>query len=34
MAVGFIVAVGVYHVLRRWGRDKKYIGWMVRTENK
>jgi predicted benzoate:H+ symporter BenE len=29
MAVGFVAAVGVYHALRRWGRGKKYIGWMV-----
>ena len=34
MAIGFVVAVGVYHILRKWGRDKKYIGWMVRTEDK
>jgi len=29
MAVGFAVAVAAYHALRRWGKDKKYIGWMV-----
>ncbi|MFQ6122258.1 MAG: putative sulfate/molybdate transporter [Dehalococcoidales bacterium] len=34
MAVGFIVAVGVYHILRKWGKDKKYIGWMARAEDK
>jgi len=34
MAIGFVVAVGVYHILRKWGRDKRYIGWMVRTEDK
>ncbi|MBI3040505.1 MAG: hypothetical protein HYY80_02440 [Chloroflexi bacterium] len=30
MALGFIVAVGVYHILRKWGKDKRYLGWMVR----
>lgn len=29
MGVGFAAAVGVYHILRRWGSGKKYIGWMV-----
>ena len=31
MAIGFIVAVGVYHILRKWGQDKRYLGWMVGT---
>ena len=34
MAIGFVVAVGVYHILRKWGRGKRYINWMVRTEEK
>lgn len=29
MAIGFVVALGVYHVLRRWGRGNRYIGWML-----
>ncbi len=33
MAIGFVVAVGVYHVVRKWGKDKRYIGWIVRTED-
>ncbi len=34
MAIGFVVAVGVYHIIRKWGKDKRYLGWMVRTEGK
>ncbi len=34
MAIGFVVAVGVYHILRKWGRDKRYLGWIVRTGDK
>jgi len=34
MAIGFIMAVGVYHILRKWGKDKRYLGWMVRTGDK
>jgi len=30
MAIGFVVAVGVYHILRKWGKDKRYLGWIVR----
>jgi len=26
MAIGFVVALGVHHALRWWGRGKKYIG--------
>ncbi len=26
MAIGFIVAIGVYHALSRWDKTKKYIG--------
>lgn len=29
MAIGFVVAAGIYHILRKWGRDNKYLGWMV-----
>lgn len=29
MAIGFVVAMVVYHVLRRWGKGRKYIDWMV-----
>ena len=29
MAIGFVVAVGAYHALRRWGRGKKYVDWTV-----
>jgi len=34
MAIGFVVAMGVYHIIRKWARDKKYLGWIVRTEDK
>jgi len=34
MAIGFVVAVGVYHILRKWGKDKKYLDWMVKTGDK
>jgi len=34
MAIGFVVAVGIYHILRKWGRDRRYIGWIVGTEDK
>ena len=34
MAIGFVVAVGVYHILRKWGKDKRYLGWIVRAEDK
>ena len=30
MAVGFGVAVAVYHALRRWGRGNKFVGWIVK----
>jgi hypothetical protein len=29
MAIGFVVAMGAYHALRRWGTGKRYIGWML-----
>lgn len=29
MAVGFVVAVGVYHAVRRWGKNKKYSRWLI-----
>lgn len=29
MAIGFVVALVVFHVIRRWGKDKKYLSWMV-----
>jgi len=32
MAIGFIVAVGVYHALRRWGRGKRWIDWLLSSE--
>ncbi len=34
MAIGFVVAMGVYHIIRKWGKDKRYLGWMIRTEGK
>ena len=34
MAIGFVAAMGVYHILSKWGKNKKYLGWMVRTEDK
>ncbi|MFC1991524.1 putative sulfate/molybdate transporter [Chloroflexota bacterium] len=34
MAIGFVVAVGLYHILRKWGKDKRYLGWIVRAEGK
>lgn len=33
MAIGFVVAMGVYHILRKWGKNKRHIGWIVRTES-
>jgi len=29
MAIGFVTAMVVYHVLRRWGSSSKYTSWMV-----
>ncbi len=29
MAIGFVIAMVIYHVLRRWGRNNKYTSWMV-----
>jgi len=29
MAIGFIVALLVFHAIRRWGKDNKYLSWMV-----
>ncbi|MEE9367133.1 MAG: putative sulfate/molybdate transporter [Dehalococcoidales bacterium] len=29
MAIGFIVALAVFHAIKRWGKDKKYLSWMV-----
>ena len=29
MAIGYVVAVGVYHTIRRWGRGNKYTGYIV-----
>lgn len=29
MAVGFIVAIAAYHILRRWGASNRYTRWMV-----
>lgn len=29
MAIGFIVALVVFHAIKRWGKDKKYLSWMV-----
>ena len=29
MAIGYIVAVGTYHALRRWGRGNKYTSYIV-----
>ena len=29
MAVGFIVAIIVYHVLRRWGSKNRYSHWLI-----
>jgi len=29
MAIGFMAAVAVWHALRRWGRDNRYVDWMV-----
>ncbi len=34
MALGFVIAMAVYHVLARWGRGKKYISWIVSKEDK
>jgi len=29
MAVGFIVAIITYHLLRRWGSKNRYSRWLV-----
>jgi predicted benzoate:H+ symporter BenE len=29
MAIGYVVAVGVYHAIRRWGRGNKYTSYIV-----
>ena len=29
MAIGFIVALGVFHAVRRWGRRNRYLSWIV-----
>jgi len=29
MAIAFIVALLVFHAVKRWGKDNKYLGWMV-----
>jgi len=29
MAIGFIAALAVFHSVKRWGKDKKYLRWMV-----
>ena len=34
MAIGFVVTVAIYHILRKWGKDKKYLDWMVMPEDK
>ena len=34
MAIGFVAAVGLYHILRKWGRGNRYINWMVGPEEK
>ncbi len=34
MALGFVIAMAVYHVLARWGKGKKYIGWVVSNKDK
>ena len=34
MAIGFVAAVGLYHILRKWGRGNRYINWMVGVEEK
>jgi len=34
LAIGFVAAVGLYHILRKWGRSNSYINWMVGSEEK
>lgn len=29
MAIGFVAALAVYHAVRRWGMDKKYLAWIA-----
>ena len=29
MAIGFSVALGVFHAIRRWGRGNRYLSWMI-----
>lgn len=29
MAVGFVVAIIIYHTLRRWGGKNRYTRWLV-----
>jgi len=29
MAIGFIAALAVFHAIKRWGKNQKYLRWMV-----
>ncbi len=29
MAIGFIVALGVFHAIRRWGKRNRYLSWII-----
>jgi len=32
MAVGFVVAMGLFHAIRRWGKDNRYINWIISSQ--
>ena len=29
MAIGFVAAMFIYHVVKRWGRDRRSVGWII-----
>jgi len=33
MAAGFVASVSLYHVLRKWGKNNKYLGWITKAED-
>ncbi len=32
MAVGFVIAMGLFHAIRRWGKDNRYINWIISSQ--
>jgi MFS superfamily sulfate permease-like transporter len=29
MAIGFVAALGVFHIIRRWGKSNRYLSWII-----